>query len=121
MLKKKTAKPVLHTEYTDETGRKWVQTSPDDLFAIRELSDVLEAIEKDKDSGDIVLARIDFQKVNKEYYDAVIELQEKLRRKEALLQKLTTETRRVLDRKNKKLNELIAYIRKLHLRWPITI
>jgi predicted transcriptional regulator len=102
-------------EYIDSNGEKWVQTSPDDLFAIKELNEVFEAIEKDKKSGEIVLARIDFRTVNKEYYDTIQDLQTRLKRKEELLKRLTAETKRVLKRKNDMMYDMIAYIRQLQL------
>jgi len=35
------------TEYTDEEGKKWIQTSTSDLFSSKELNDILESIEKE--------------------------------------------------------------------------
>ncbi|OHD68600.1 MAG: hypothetical protein A2W19_12475 [Spirochaetes bacterium RBG_16_49_21] len=103
------------TEYTDADGKKWIQTSTADLFSIKELNEVLESIDKEAESEEIILARIDFQKVNKQYYEAAGRLQKKLRRQSALLKRIITEVKDKIDRKNKKLRELIDYIKKLHL------
>jgi len=103
------------TEFTDDDGKKWVQTSTDDLFSIKELNEILESIENEGKSDEIILARIDFQKVNKEYYERASELQKKLRQQSDLLKRFTTEAREKIERKNRKLNELIEYIKKLHL------
>lgn len=103
------------TEFTDLDGNRWVQTSADDLFSSKELNDILEAIEKDKDTEEIVLARIDFKKVNKEYYETVIDLQSKLNKQNESLKKLLINAKETIDKKNNKLKELINYIRKLHL------
>ncbi|OHD64381.1 MAG: hypothetical protein A2176_01460 [Spirochaetes bacterium RBG_13_51_14] len=111
---KKTIIPDL-TEFTDEEGKKWIQTSTEDLFSIKELNEILESIDKGSESDEIILARIDFQNVNKEYYETAVQLQKKLRLQSELLKKVITEARAKIDRKNKKLKELIAYIRKLHL------
>ncbi|MGV7930505.1 MAG: hypothetical protein AB2L13_16655 [Spirochaetota bacterium] len=111
---KKTPIPDL-TEFTDDEGKKWIQTSTEDLFSVRELNEVLDSIEKDKDSGEIVLARIDFRRVNKEYYETVQELQATLKKRNAILKKLIVESKTVIDRKNRKLKELIEYIKKLHV------
>ena len=43
---KKTPIPDL-TEFTDDEGKKWIQTSTEDLFTVKELNEVLESIEKD--------------------------------------------------------------------------
>ena len=59
--------------------------------------------------------RIDFKKVNKEYYDKVQELQQKKKKRTELLNKLVAESRRTVDKKNQKLKELISYIKKLHV------
>ncbi len=117
MFKKEKRKNIIPDikEFVDEAGKKWVQTSTDDLFTLGGLNDVLESIEKEKQSGEIVFARIDFQKVNKEYYDAAVELQKKLIRQNELLKKLSTDSKAVIERKNKKLKELIEYIKKIHL------
>ena len=106
------------TEYTDDEGRKWVQTSMDDLFSIQELNDILENVEKKDDGKEIVLARIDFQKVNKEYYEAVIDLQKKLHERNELLKRVVKESREMIDRKNRKLRELINYIKEIHSVMP---
>ncbi len=103
------------TEFTDDEGKKWIQTSADDLFSMKELNEILESIDKEKDKDDVVLARIDFQKVNREYYDAAIALQEKLKKQTGLLKKLADESKKTIERKNIKLKELIEYIKKLHM------
>jgi hypothetical protein len=113
---KKAKKPLapLKTEFTDADGTRWIQTSTEDLFSVRELNQILESVEKDKQDGEIVLARIDFQRVNKEYYDTVQELQAKLAKRTEILKKLIVDSKTTIDRKNRKLKELIEYIRKLH-------
>jgi hypothetical protein len=103
------------TEFTDEDGKKWIQTSADDLFSMKELNEILESIDKEKDKDEVVLARIDFQTVNREYYDAAIALQGKLRKQTELLKKLAEESKKTIERKNLKLKELIEYIKKLHM------
>jgi hypothetical protein len=110
---KKTVEKDL-TEFTDEQGKKWKQTSTDDLFSMKEFNDIFSAIEKEKDPGEIVLARIDFQKVNKEYYETALDLQKKLRQQFKLLQHISEESKKMIDRKNEKLKELIEYIQTLH-------
>jgi len=102
------------TEFTDDDGKKWIQTSADDLFSMQELNEVLESVEKDTTKEEIVLARIDFQKVDKEYYNAAIELQKKLNKQTDLLKKIINESRGAINRKNEKLRELIDYIKKIH-------
>ena len=55
---KKTKKDIPEqTEFTDEEGQKWIQTSTDDLFSAKELDDILDKIEKDKNKDEIVLAQ----------------------------------------------------------------
>ena len=118
LMIKRPKKPTIvpdFTEFTDTEGTKWVQTSADDLFSIKEINKILESIEKDKDEGDIVIARIDFQKVNKEYYERVRELQTKLKKKNELIKRLLMGSKETIDKKNRKLKELIEYIKKLHL------
>jgi hypothetical protein len=113
---KKTKKYIPdQTEFTDEEGQKWIQTSADDLFSAKELDDILDKIEKDKNKDEIVLARFDFQKVNKEYYDTVLDLQAKLKKQNEILKQLLIDAKSTIDRKNSKLKELVKYIRKLHL------
>jgi hypothetical protein len=116
IMKKTTKKPIIPdlAEYTDEEGKKWIQTSTDDLFSIKELNEILESIDKSGDSDEIILARIDFQKVNKEYYETAINLQKKLHQQTALLKKVINDARATIEKKNSKLRELIEYIRKLH-------
>ncbi len=103
------------TEFTDEEGRKWVQTTADDLLSAKELDDILNRIEKDRNKDEIVLARFDFQKVNKEYYDAILDLQAKLKKQNEILKQLLSDAKNTIDKKNAKLKELVKYIRKLHL------
>ncbi len=38
------------SEFVDDEGKKWIQTSTEDLFSIRELNEIIDAIEK-KDDG----------------------------------------------------------------------
>lgn len=102
------------TEFIDESGKKWVQTSTDDLFSMNELNEIFEKIEKERDRDEVVLARIDFQKVNREYYDAAIELKRQVLKQQELLKKIATSSKDAIERKNNKLKELITYIRKLH-------
>ncbi len=115
-MKKPLKKSIIPeiTEFTDDQGKKWVQTSADDLFSIKELNEIIESIDRSGDSDEIILARIDFQNVNREYYETSIRLQNRLRRQTELIKKMIEETRTVIDRKNNKLRELIDYIRKLH-------
>ena len=116
-MKKSAKKPPIPdiTEFTDDEGKKWVQTSTDDFFSLKELNEILESVEKEKQSGEVVLARIDFQRVNKKYYDAAVILQKKLSRQSELLKKVINESKRIIERKNTKLKELITYIRKMHV------
>jgi hypothetical protein len=111
---KKTRVPDI-TEYTDEEGKKWIQTSTNDLFSSKELNDILESIEKESESDEIILARIDFQRVNKEYYETAMRLKKKVHQQGELLKKIIIDANAKIDRKNKKLRELIDYIRNLHL------
>jgi DNA-binding transcriptional MerR regulator len=115
MKKEKKKKIPDLTEFIDEEGKKWIQTSTDDLFSIKEISELLDTVEKDKEEGEIVLARIDFQKVNREYYEKVHDLHTKLKRRDELIKKLIAESKEAIDRKNVKLKELIEYIKNLHL------
>lgn len=102
------------TEFIDGEGKKWVQTSTEDLLSLHELNDILESIDREKEKGEIVLARIDFQRVNKEYYEASVELQQRLKKQSELLKKVIAQSRESIERKNEKLRELIDYIKKLH-------
>ena len=102
------------TEFTDDDGKHWIQTSTEDLFSLKEFNDIIESMERDRDENEIVLARLDFQKVNKEYYDTAIDLQKKLEKQTKVLKNVISQSQEVISRKNKKLKELIAYIRKLH-------
>ncbi|MGL4370139.1 MAG: hypothetical protein ACRCUT_10790, partial [Spirochaetota bacterium] len=111
----KTKNSPTEKEFTDAQGEKWIQTSTEDIFSLRELNSVIESIEKEKDKGEIVLARIDFRTVNKEYYDTIQSLQAKLQHKDDLLKKLVTESKRVISRKNSKMLEMIEYIKQLQL------
>jgi len=101
-------------EFTDDSGKKWVQTSTDDLFSIKELNEIITSIEKERAKDEVVFARIDFQKVDKEFYDTAIELQQRLQKQGKLLQNYAAETKKVINRKNVKLKELIEYIKQLH-------
>ena len=111
---KRTVIPDI-TEFTDDDGKKWIQTSTDDLFSIKELNDILESIDKDAESDEIILARIDFQKVNKEYYETAQSLKKRIRQQSGLLKRIIEETKIQTERKNRKLKELIEYIKKLHI------
>jgi len=115
-MKKDKVKTTLKdlTEFTDDDGKHWIQTSTEDLFSLKEFNDIIESMEKDRDENEIVLARIDFQKVNKEYYETAIELQKKLEKQTKVLKNVISQSQEVITRKNKKLKELIEYIRKLH-------
>jgi hypothetical protein len=115
---KKTAKKTIIpdiTEFTDEEGKRWIQTSTDDLFSIKELNEVLASIDRDSESDEIILARIDFQNVNKEYYETAVKLQKKVQRQAELLKKVIADANSKIERKNRKLKELIDYIKKIHL------
>ena len=112
-IEKKVIIPDL-SEFTDDTGKKWVQTSTDDLFSIKELNEMITSIEKERAKDEVIFARIDFQKVDKEFYDTAMELQKRLQKQGKLLEHYAAETKRVIDRKNLKLKELIDYIKKLH-------
>lgn len=101
-------------EFTDDNGRKWVQTSTDDLFSMRELNDIISSIEKERAKDEVVLARIDFQKVDREFYDAAVELQKRLQKQTRLMKEYMQQSNAIIDRKNKKLKELIEYIKKMH-------
>ena len=113
MAKKQTE--IKKREFIDSNGEKWVQTSPDDLFSIKELNEVFEAVERERSSNEIVLARIDFKTVNKEYYETMNDLKKRLDRKEELLKRLITESKRVIKRKNDMMLDMIAYIRQLQI------
>jgi len=102
-------------EFTDKSGKKWVPTSADDLFSMEELNNIIKDIEKERAKDEIVLARIDFQKVDREFYEAAVELQKRLEKQTLLLKKFIKESRELIDKKNRKLKELIDYIKKLHL------
>jgi hypothetical protein len=116
MLSIKKKKNTLDlTEFTDENGSKWIQTTADDLLSANEFSDILNKIAKDKNGSEIVLARFDFKKVNKEYYDTVQDLQARLNKQNEMLKKLLVDAKITIDKKNTKLKELVKYIRKLHL------
>ena len=116
-MRKKSKENILPdlTEFIDEDGKRWIQTSTEDLFSSKEFADIMESVESNRETGDIILARIDFQRVDKEYHERVIELQEKLKKQNKLLKKLLIDAKKTLDRKNRKLKELIDYIKKLHL------
>jgi predicted phage tail protein len=110
---KKTVEEDLK-EFTDEQGKKWKQTSTEDLFSMKEFEDIFSTIEKEKDNDEIILARIDFQKVNKEYYETAVELQKKIEQQNKLIQHIAEEAKKMIDRKGEKLKELIEYIQTLH-------
>ena len=112
--RKKKVLPDVY-EFIDDNGKKWLQTSTKDLLSSKELNDIIKEIEKEKEEGEIVIARIDFKKVNKEYYERVVELEDTLKKRTDLLKRIIKESRETIDRKNKKLKELIEYIKKLHL------
>ena len=114
---RKTKKKIIPDliEFTDNDGKKWIQTSAEDIFAMKELDDIIDSISSDKDKDEIVLARIDFQKVNKEYYETVVALQAEYEKQNKDLKKLIINAKETIDRKNRKLKELVNYIKKLHL------
>jgi len=116
-MKKRTKNSIVPdlTEFTDGEGKKWIQTSTDDLFSAKELNEIIAAIEKEREKDEVIIARIDFQKVDREFYDAAIELQKRLKNQTGLLKKYVSESAEIIDRKNKKLKELIDYIKKMHL------
>jgi cellulose biosynthesis protein BcsQ len=103
------------TEFTDNEGKKWIQTSTDDLFSTKELNDIINTIEKEREKDEVIIARIDFQKVDREFYDAATELQKRLKNQTELLKKYVSQSTGIIERKNKKLRELIDYIKKMHL------
>jgi hypothetical protein len=111
MAKKKPT--PLENEFTDLDGGKWIQTSAEDLFSMAELNKVIDSIEKEKEPGEIVLARIDFRTVNKEFHDAIVDLQAKVKKRDELLKKLAGESQKIIKRKNDKMIEMIEYIKKL--------
>jgi len=115
-MKKKEKKIVIPDirEFTDDSGKKWVQTSTDDLFSMRELNDIIRNIEKEREKDEIVLARIDFQKVDREFYEAAIDLQKRLQKQTLLIKQYIAESKKTIEKKNKTLKELIEYIKKLH-------
>ena len=115
-MKKRDKKAIIPDlrEFTDDSGKKWVQTSTDDLFSIKELNEIITTMEKERAKDEVIFARIDFQKVDKEFYDTALELQQRLQKQGKLLQNYVAETKRVIDRKNRKLKELIEYIKQLH-------
>lgn len=115
-MKRKERKSVIPDirEFTDDSGKKWVQTSTDDLFSMRELNDIIRNIEKERDRDEVVLARIDFQKVDREFYDAAVELQKRLQKQTLLMKQYISESKKTIEKKNRKLKELIEYIKKLH-------
>ncbi|HPJ34959.1 MAG TPA: hypothetical protein PK358_09010 [Spirochaetota bacterium] len=115
-MKKKDKKVIIPDikEFTDDTGKKWVQTSTDDLFSMRELNDIIRNIEQEREKDEVVLARIDFQKVDREFYEAAIELQKRLQKQTLLMKQYISESKKSIEKKNRKLRELIEYIRKLH-------
>ncbi len=115
-MKKKEKRIIIPDikEFTDDSGKKWVQTSTDDLFSMRELNDIIRNIEKEREKDEVVLARIDFQKVDREFYEAAIELQKRLQKQTLLMKQYISESKKTIEKKNRKLKELIEYIKKLH-------
>ena len=101
-------------EFTDDAGKKWVQTSTDDLFSMRELNDIIRNIEKERVKDEVVLARIDFQKVDREFYEAAVDLQNRLQKQSLLMKQYISESKKTIEKKNSKLKELIEYIKKMH-------
>ena len=81
---------------------------------MRELNDIISSIEKEREKDEIVLARIDFQKVDREFYNAAIELQKRLQKQNRLMKEYIERSSATIERKNKKMKELIDYIKKLH-------
>ena len=114
LKRKKKAIPDVY-EFTDDEGKKWLQTSTKDLLSSKELNDIIKEIEKEKEEGEIIIARIDFKKVNKQYYERIVELEEKLKKRTELLRRITIQARETINRKNNKMKELIEYIKKLHI------
>ena len=88
MKKSKKIKVPDLSEFIDENGKKWIQTSVEDLFSSKELSSIMESMEEDKENDDIILAKVNFQRVNKEYYEKAVELEGKLEKQNELLKKL---------------------------------
>lgn len=115
-MKRKDKKIIIPDirEFTDDSGKKWVQTSTDDLFSMRELNDIIRNIEKEREKDEVVLARIDFQKVDREFYEAAIELQKRLQKQTLLMKQYLAESKKTIEKKNRTLKELIEYIKKLH-------
>lgn len=115
-MKKKDKKIVIPDirEFTDDAGKRWVQTSTDDLFSMRELNDIIRNIDKEREKDEVVLARIDFQKVDREFYEAAVELQKRLQKQTLLMKQYISESKKTIETKNKTLKELIEYIKKLH-------
>ena len=112
-IEKKATIPDLR-EFTDDSGKKWVQTSTDDLFTIKEMNEIITSLEKERVKDEVIFARIDFQKVDREFYDTALELQQRLQKQAKILQNYVSETKKVINRKNAKMKELIEYIRQLH-------
>jgi hypothetical protein len=104
------------TEFTDVEGKKWVQTSTEDLFSVKELNEIINSMEKKDDEGEeIILARIDFKKVNRDYHEKLIELQHRIKKKNEIIKRLVEESKGIIQKKNLMLRELIEYVKKLHL------
>lgn len=82
---------------------------------MKELNEIIESIDKEKNRDDMVLARINFQNVNREYYNAAVGLQIKLNKQREVLKRVATESKITIEKKNAKLKELIVYIKKLHI------
>ncbi len=116
-MKKRTINNIIPdlTEFTDDEGKKWIQTSTDDLFSTKELNEIISTIEKEREKDEVIIARFDFQKVDREFYDTATELQKRLKTQTELLKKYVSQSSEIINRKNKKLRELIDYIKKIHL------
>ena len=117
-MMKKSAKPKVKdfTEFIDDEGKKWIQTSREDFFSISDLNEIIGTLDKKEDDAEeILLARIDFKRVNRDYYEKIIELQDRLKRKNDMLRRLVTESKRMVQKKNAMLRELIEYVKQLHL------
>jgi septum formation inhibitor-activating ATPase MinD len=117
-MMKKSVKPKIKdfTEFIDDEGKKWIQTSKEDFFSIKDLNEIIGALDKKEDEAEeILLARIDFKRVNRYYYEKIVELQERLKRKNELLRRLVAESKRMVQKKNAMLRELIEYVKQLHL------
>ena len=98
-LMKKESKAAVPPEFTDGEGKKWIQTSAEDLLSMKELSDVIKNIESDRTDNEVILAHIDFKRVDREYYEAIKLLEEQLKKKDELLKNLILKSKTIIDRK----------------------